>query len=406
MVADGLGLERLDHLVQLARLGITVGEQPRDEPAQPEMLAVEHLEIEVGIDLRERHVAQDVRFEIGRHRRVHARNDGRRAHRWRRGPRRICGGGAAGQRRLLGAHALDETLTRHRREQLVREVEAVHRVLGIERHPAVFRGDAGGGEFFRERRAADEQGNLDARRLEILRGHDHLLRGLDEQSRQAEGVRLVGVIRGDEVFRRHFDAEVDHAIAVVAEDDLDEVLADVVDVTLHGGQHHHAARGGLRLLHVRLEVRDRRLHRLRRLQHLGDDELVVIEEPSDLVHAAHERPVDDGQRGRLTKLGVQILEQSVAAALDDVAREPLVQRKRLARRHGLHAVAEVRGERGHGVGAAVFQQIFGQTALFLWNGRIALQPLGVDDRVVEAGLGAVIEEDAVQDFSTGRRQPE
>ena len=307
MVADGLGLERLDHLVQLARLGITVGEQPRDEPAQPEMLAVEHLEIEVGIDLRERHVAQDVRFEIGRHRRVHARNDGRRAHRWRRGPRRIRGGGAARQRRLLGAHALDETLTRHRREQLVREVEAVHRVLGIERHPAVFRGDAGGGELFRERRAADEQGNLDARGLEILRGHDHLLRGLDEQSRQAEGVRLVGVIRGDEVFRRHFDTEVDHAVAVVAEDDLDEVLADVVDVTLHGGQHHHAARGGLRLLHVRLEVRDRRLHRLRRLQHLGDDQLVVVKQPPDLGHPRHQRSIDNIERRRsLGALPLQI----------------------------------------------------------------------------------------------------
>ena len=32
------------------------------------------------------------------------------------------------------------------------------------------------------------------------------------------------------------DAEVDHVVAVVAEDDLDQVLADVVDVALDRGQ--------------------------------------------------------------------------------------------------------------------------------------------------------------------------
>ena len=33
------------------------------------------------------------------------------------------------------------------------------------------------------------------------------------------------------------DAEVVHLVAVVGEDDVDEVLADVVDVALDGGQH-------------------------------------------------------------------------------------------------------------------------------------------------------------------------
>ena len=40
------------------------------------------------------------------------------------------------------------------------------------------------------------------------------------------------------------DAEVVHLVAVVGEDDVDEVLADVVDVALHGGEH-DAALGGL-----------------------------------------------------------------------------------------------------------------------------------------------------------------
>ena len=41
------------------------------------------------------------------------------------------------------------------------------------------------------------------------------------------------IIVGD----RHLDADVVHLVAVVREDDVDEVLADVVDVALHGGEH-------------------------------------------------------------------------------------------------------------------------------------------------------------------------
>ena len=50
------------------------------------------------------------------------------------------------------------------------------------------------------------------------------------------------------------------------------------------------------LLHVRLEVRDRGLHRLGDLQHLGDDHLVGVEQAADLVHAGHQRAVDDLER--------------------------------------------------------------------------------------------------------------
>ena len=66
------------------------------------------------------------------------------------------------------------------------------------------------------------------------------------------------------------------------------------------------------LLHERLQVVDGGLHRLRGLEHLGHDELVVVEEAADLVHAPHERAVDDVERGRLPELRVEVLEQPVA----------------------------------------------------------------------------------------------
>ena len=61
---------------------------------------------------------------------------------------------------------------------------------------------------------------------------------------------------------RLLDAEVDDGVAVVGQDDVDEVLADVVDVALDRGQHDRALALLVGLLHVRLEVGDRGLHDL------------------------------------------------------------------------------------------------------------------------------------------------
>ena len=49
--------------------------------------------------------------------------------------------------------------------------------------------------------------------------------------------------------------------------------------------------GALGLLHERFEIGDRGLHRLGALQHLGDDELVVVEEPADFVHPSISGPL-------------------------------------------------------------------------------------------------------------------
>ncbi len=57
-------------------------------------------------------------------------------------------------------------------------------------------------------------------------------------------------------------------------------------------------------------------------------------------------------------------------------------------------------------GRRVEQQALRQAALFGWNGREALQLLGVDDGQVEAGLGRVIKENRIDHFARRRRQAE
>ncbi len=61
---------------------------------------------------------------------------------------------------------------------------------------------------------------------------------------------------------RLLDAEIDDAIAVVGQDDVDQVLADVVDIAAHRSKHDGAFLLALDPLHEGFEVADRRLHRL------------------------------------------------------------------------------------------------------------------------------------------------
>ena len=69
-------------------------------------------------------------------------------------------------------------------------------------------------------------------------------------------------IRVENRIDRLLNPEIDHAIAVIRQDNIDEILADVVHVAFHGGEDHGslACRGAL-LFHERFEKAHRRFHR-------------------------------------------------------------------------------------------------------------------------------------------------
>ena len=291
---------------------------------------------------------------------------------------------------------------------LIGEVEPVHRVVGVGDQARIFGRDFHPREAVRERGAADQDRTIDAGGLQILRRRDHHLRRLDQQARQPDRVGAVLAERLDQFFGRHLDAEIDDAVAVVAENYLDQVFADVVNVALDGRENNLALGRALGLLHVRFEMRDRGLHRLGRLQNFGDDHLVGVEQAPDLVHALHQRAVDDFERAARRQRLVEVLDQAVLRAFEDVAGEAIVERHRLAifGGDGAFALAEMCGECGDRIVAAPPDQILGELALLFGNRRIALQLFGVDDREVEAGLHAMIEHHGVQHFAAGLRQSE
>jgi hypothetical protein len=143
----------------------------------------------------------------------------------------------------------------------------------------------------------------------------------------ARGVQ--DVVAGDH------DAEVDDVVAVAAEHDADDVLADVVHVALD--RRHQdlalAAQAGAALfrLDVGQQVGDRLLHDARRLDHLRQEHLAGAEQVADVVHAGHQRAFDDGQR-RLAfgfELGADFLgvgDDEIGDALDQRVFEALFDR--------------------------------------------------------------------------------
>mmetsp|Transcript_7282 Transcript_7282/g.22028 ORF Transcript_7282/g.22028 Transcript_7282/m.22028 type:complete len:1134 (+) Transcript_7282:306-3707(+) len=190
-----------------------------------------------------------------------------------------------------------------------------HGARGVEHvhdRPAVLRDELDSGVHAARGGAANQQWDLDARLLHLLGHGDHLVeRGRDEAA-QAEDVGLVFPARVQDALARAHDAKVDDLPVVAPEHHGDDVLADVVHVTLHRGDDEGAhtvviARGdtvalrdkALLFLHKGDQMRDGLLHHARRLDDLRKEHLARAEEVADGAHAVHKRALDDVERPRI-----------------------------------------------------------------------------------------------------------
>ena len=196
-----------------------------------------------------------------------------------------------------------------------------------------------------------------------------------------------------------------------------------MDVALDGGEHDATlAAVALDLLHVRLEVGDRRLHGLGRLQHERQLHLARAEQVAHHLHAGEQHVVDDAERGeapgeRLVEVGLDAVAVAVDDALAEAVLDGPVGAVLLLGDHGLHVGEDVEqlGERvvvgvaarQHALGAtAVVDQVHAHVALLVGDA-VERQDLGgVDDGRVEAGLRALVEEHRVEDVPRRRVEAE
>ncbi len=141
------------------------------------------------------------------------------------------------------------------------EVQARHRVVGIGHDAIVLGRDLHPRETIRQRRAADQNRASNAGGFQVLRRRHHHLCRFDQQSGKAESVRLMRFVGFDQLFGRNLDAEIDYTIAVVGQNNIDQVLADIVNVALDCREHDRALAEAIGLLHVRFEMGNGGLHR-------------------------------------------------------------------------------------------------------------------------------------------------
>ena len=214
---------------------------------------------------------------------------------------------------------------------------------------------------------------------------------------------------------RLLDAQVDHGVAVVGEDDVDEVLADVVHVALTVASTIVPLPSPSVLLHVRLEVRDGRLHHLGRREHERQLHLAGAEQLADGLHARQQRVVDDLQRGPGLQRLVQVGLQAVPLAVDDPPLQPLEQRQRgqllgppALRRRRRDALEQLHEpvERVVALAAAVVDEVERHRALLVGDLGHRQDLRRRDDGGVEARVHALVQEHRVQHLPRGRVEPE
>ena len=243
--------------------------------------------------------------------------------------------------------------------------------------------------------------------------HHH--RRLHQQPRHADDVGVVLLRRGDDRGDRLLDADVHHVIAVVGQDDVDEVLADVVHVAPDRREHDRAAPAVRRLLHVRFEVADRGLHDLRRLEHERELHLPGAEQLAHRLHAVEQEVVDYCQGGPLRQGDGEVVVKALPLAVDDPPLEPLLQRQRgelggprRLRRYRVHALEQVEHPRQRVVAGPppVVDQVHGHLPLLVGDARQRDDLRRGHDGRVEPGLHALGKEHRVEHLAGGRLEPE
>ena len=212
-----------------------------------------------------------------------------------------------------------------------RDADRPRRVDHVDDRGVVARLDLHRGVRPRRRRPADQQRDLEALPFHLGGDERHLLERRRDQPRQADqvGVPLAG--RLEDLRRGHHHAEVADLVVVALQDDPDDVLADVVDVALHG--RHDDAPGRPRRarlllgLDERHEMGDGLLHDPGALHDLRQEHLARAEQVADDVHPGHQRALDDlDGSGRAEPGLLRVLDDERVDALDERVGQALLDR--------------------------------------------------------------------------------
>ena len=167
-------------------------------------------------------------------------------------------------------------------QQIRHHTYRARRILDVHGRPAIGRRDLDRRMRARGGRAADQERQVHAALLHFARDQHHLLKGGRNQARHTDHIGLLALGGVEDVFHRHHHTEVDDFEIIALEHHADDVLANVVHVTLDGGQHDLSQRAGvagslLAFLDEGDEMGHCTLHDARTLDHLRQEHLARTE---------------------------------------------------------------------------------------------------------------------------------
>jgi len=151
-------------------------------------------------------------------------------------------------------------------------------------------------------RPTDQQRQFESLPLHLACHVHHLVERRSNQAAESNQVRLLRLGPFENLLARDHHPHVDHFIVIAGEHNAHDVLADIVNVSLHRGHDdfslclHHLARGrhgNFFRLHERRQMRYRLLHYAGGLHHLRQKHFARAEQIADHAHARHQRAFDD-----------------------------------------------------------------------------------------------------------------
>src|SRR6266566_2778355 len=248
--------------------------------------------------------------------------------------------------------------------------------------------------------------------VQFLHAKRHLFGCTHQQRREADGigVDLDGLVQNR--IQRHLFAQVIDRIAVIAQDRVDQVFADIVYIAKDRCQHNLAFRIAFYFLQVTFQVCHGPFHHFRGLQHKGQDQFARAETISHIFHRWQQHRVEHVHRGLALSnahlpraffddFADQRLD-ALLAAVQDLPVDALRQVHTLRRINFVFPIfflggvfLKVGDVAWQGI-VPVVDQVFGQLPLFSIDFCVGCNVQWVDDGQVQTCFHSVIEEHAVE----------
>ncbi len=268
-----------------------------------------------------------------------------------------------------------------------------------------------------DRRAADDNRELQPTALKLLHTQRHLLGRTDQQRAQADSVGVDFNRLFDDCVERHLLTQIVDGVAIVRQNGVDQIFADIVYIAVDRRQHDLALGRACLLVEVLLQVAHRLFHDLGGLQHERQDQLTRAKLIADFLHCRQQHVVQDRNRGNAPRRAIlhpcrqRRINVGVDRFLFAVNNLPV---NALLNRQALGWIGPLVFFGGYGVFvelnkarqrivATVEDQVLADLALLSRHIGIGRNMRRIDDGRVQAGFDRVIQKDRVERAPRVRR---